>query len=114
MPLSVTWMIFSQARYIQNVREKNGPDTDWLTGEFDTEVAYKAGGGVPHGRYMRLSCCYCLVTSCHLLHIYDTLTGQQSTTVLSPVGVTLDGPISQLGRIDPDDHLHVKESCLRR
>ena len=35
-------------------------------------------------------------------------------TVLSPVGVTLDGPISQLGRIDPDDHLHVKESCLRR
>ena len=70
MPLSVTWMIFSQARYIQNVREKNGPDADWLTGEFDTEAAYKAGGGVPHGRYMRLSHCYCLVMSCHLLHIY--------------------------------------------
>jgi hypothetical protein len=103
MPLSVTWMIFLQARYIQNVREKNGTDVDWLTGEFDTEVAYKAGGGVPHGRYMCLSRCYCLVTSCH-----------QSATVLSPVGITLDGPISQLGRIDPDDHLHVKESCLRR
>lgn len=38
------------ARYIDNVREKNGPDADWLTGEFDTEAAYKAGGGVPHGR----------------------------------------------------------------
>lgn len=63
-------MIFSQARYIDNVREKNGPDADWLTGEFDTEAAYKAGGGVPHGRYMRLSHCYCLVMSCHLLHIY--------------------------------------------
>jgi hypothetical protein len=25
-----------------------------LTGEFDTEVAYKAGGGVPHGRYAHL------------------------------------------------------------
>jgi hypothetical protein len=36
------------------VREKNGPDADWLTGEFDTEATYKAGGGVPHGRYMRL------------------------------------------------------------
>ena len=52
------------------MREKNGPDADWLTGEFDTEAAYKAGGGVPHGRYMCLSHCYCLVMSCHLLHIY--------------------------------------------
>jgi hypothetical protein len=69
MPLFVTWMIFSQARYIENVREKNGLDTDWLTGEFDTEATYKAGGGVPHGRYMRLSRCYCLVTSC-LYYIY--------------------------------------------
>jgi hypothetical protein len=57
MPLSVTWMIFSQAHYIQNVREKNGPNADCLTGEFDTEATYKAGGGVPHGRYMRLSRC---------------------------------------------------------
>jgi hypothetical protein len=63
-------MIFSQARYIDSVREKNGPDVDWLTGEFDTEATYKAGGGVPRGRYMRLSHCYCLVMSCHLLHIY--------------------------------------------
>jgi hypothetical protein len=70
MPLSVTWMIFSQARYIENVRDKNGSDADWLTGEFDTEAAYKAGEGVPHGRYMPLSRCYCLVMSCHLLYIY--------------------------------------------
>jgi hypothetical protein len=65
MLLSVTWMIFSQVHYIQNVREKNGPDVDWLTGEFDTEAAYKAGEGVPHGRYMRLSRCYFLVMFCH-------------------------------------------------
>jgi hypothetical protein len=51
MPLSITWMIFLQARYIQNVGEKNGLDMDWLTSELDTEAAYKAGRGVPHGRY---------------------------------------------------------------
>jgi hypothetical protein len=44
-------MIFLQARYIQNVGEKNGLDMDWLTSELDTEAAYKAGRGVPHGRY---------------------------------------------------------------
>jgi hypothetical protein len=43
-----------QGHYIQNVRDKNGPEANWLTGEFDTEVAYKAGGGVTHGRYAHL------------------------------------------------------------
>jgi hypothetical protein len=33
------------------VRDKNGPEANWLTSEFDTKAAYKAGGGVPHGRY---------------------------------------------------------------
>jgi hypothetical protein len=36
------------------VRDKNGPEADWLTGEFDMEAASKASGGVPHGRYAHL------------------------------------------------------------
>jgi hypothetical protein len=36
------------------MRDKNGPKANWLTGEFDTEAAYKAGGGVLHGRYAHL------------------------------------------------------------
>jgi hypothetical protein len=43
-----------KGRYIQNVRDKNGLEANWLTGEFDTEMAYKAGGGMPHGRYSHL------------------------------------------------------------
>ena len=39
-----------QGRYIENVRAKNGPEADWLCGDFDADAAYDAGGGVPHGR----------------------------------------------------------------
>ena len=39
-----------QGRYIDNVRAKNGPDVDWLGGDFDLDAAYTAGGGMPHGR----------------------------------------------------------------
>jgi hypothetical protein len=28
------------------VRDKNGPEANWLTSEFETKAAYKAGGGV--------------------------------------------------------------------
>jgi hypothetical protein len=36
------------------VRDKNGLEANWLTGEFDTEAADKAGEGVPHARYAHL------------------------------------------------------------
>jgi hypothetical protein len=54
MLLYLTWIICFAGRYIQNVRDKNGPEANWFTGEFDTEAAYKARGGMPHGRYAHL------------------------------------------------------------
>ena len=37
------------------MREKHGPDIDWMIANFDTVAAYAAGGGVRHGRYFVLS-----------------------------------------------------------
>jgi hypothetical protein len=37
-----------------------------------------------------------------------------SAMVLSPTRVTVGSPVHLMGRISPDEHLHVKKICLRR
>jgi hypothetical protein len=56
-----------------------------------------------------------LELSVFIYYIYLMLfAGSLSATVLSPAGVIVDGPVPLVGRIGPDEHLHVKKSCLRR
>jgi hypothetical protein len=45
------------------MREKHGPDVDWMTTNFDMTVAYMDGGGVPHGRYFTLLIHFILITA---------------------------------------------------
>jgi hypothetical protein len=43
------------------MREKHGPDVDWMTTDFDMATTYVAGGGVRHGRYFVLSIHFILI-----------------------------------------------------
>jgi hypothetical protein len=53
--------------------------------------------------------------SVFIYYIYLMLSADSlSATVLSPAGVIVGGPVPLVGRIGPDEHLHVKKSCLRR
>jgi hypothetical protein len=66
--------MFLQSRYIETMREKHGPDIDWMIANFDTVAAYAAGGGVRHGRYFVLSIHFILITMIlpHCIY-YNTL-----------------------------------------
>jgi hypothetical protein len=54
MLLYLTWIIYFAGSLHSECEGQNGPEANWLTGEFDMEAAYKAGRGVPHGRYAHL------------------------------------------------------------
>jgi uncharacterized membrane protein YoaK (UPF0700 family) len=52
------------------MREKHGPDVDWMIANFDTVVAYAAGGDVRHGRYFVLLIHFISIT---VILLYNTL-----------------------------------------
>jgi hypothetical protein len=44
--------IFMQDRYTEELRKTHGPNTDPRMVAFDVIAAYRAGGGLRHGRYV--------------------------------------------------------------
>jgi hypothetical protein len=77
-----------QDRYIETMREKQGPDVNWMIADFDTVAAYATDGGVRHGRYFVLSIHFILIivilpyciyynTLCRF-HIGDCVVDRQS------------------------------------
>jgi hypothetical protein len=45
-------LTFVQDRYTEELRKTHGPDTDPRSVPFNVNVAYHAGRGLPHGRYV--------------------------------------------------------------
>jgi hypothetical protein len=44
---------FVQNRYTEELKKTHGSDTDLRSVPFDVNVVYHAGGGLPHGRYVK-------------------------------------------------------------
>jgi hypothetical protein len=50
-------LTFVQDRYTEELRKTHGPDTDPRSVPFDVSAAYQAGGGLQHGRYVKVINC---------------------------------------------------------
>jgi hypothetical protein len=57
-------LTFVQDRYTEELRKIHDPDTDPRSVPFDVNVAYHAGGGLSHGRYVKSNCLRLRIIKC--------------------------------------------------
>jgi hypothetical protein len=93
------------------LREKHGPNVDWMIADFDMATTYAAGGGVRHGRYFILSIHFISITMIiSIIYILTLYASFLSATTLWTVKVIVGSHPSLSGPVGLGDHLHGRRS----